>query len=274
MSATTQKVALVTGSANGIGKGIVRQLASDGFAVVINDLEINRDKAEGLARELREEGYVASVKVADVSDWDQVKEMIESLDRIDVMVANAAWTGSPMDFITDDHIDGWQKAFDVNLKGHLLCYKFAALKMIKQGWGGRIIGASSMVAHKPEPGRMSYIATKWAIRGLTQTTALELGKYGITVNCYAPGWSFHSVLTLLQTHAHHTQGVVKTEIAQQFMDVVPEVAEMADRFVKMSAVGRLGETEDVAALVSFLASDESSFITGQTLVIDGGIVYT
>ncbi|RXW14760.1 hypothetical protein EST38_g11094 [Candolleomyces aberdarensis] len=251
---SAQKVALVTGSANGIGKSIVEQLAQDGFAVVINDLELNREKAEAFAEELRQKGHTASVKFADVSDFDQVKEMVESLDRLDVMVANAAVV-APVDFITDDHINGWQKTFDVNVKGHLLCYKFAANKMIAQGWGGRIIGASSIVGRKPEPGRMTYTATKWAIRGLTQTAAYELGKHGITVNCYAPG-------------------LINSEIAQQYMASSPQAAEMMNQVIKSSAVGRIGEPEDVAALVSFLASEKSGFITGQTVSIDGGIVYT
>ncbi|KAJ2932838.1 hypothetical protein H1R20_g4256, partial [Candolleomyces eurysporus] len=270
---SAQKVALVTGSANGIGKVIVKQLAEDGFAVVINDLELNREKAEVFAEELKQKGHTASVKLADVSDLDQVKGMVESLDRLDVMVANAAYTGSPMDFITDDHINGWQKSFDVNVKGHLLCYKFAAIKMIAQGWGGRIIGASSMVAHKPELGRMSYIATKWAIRGLTQTAAYELGKHGITVNCYAPGWVIDIVHCLLLSDIS-VVGLIKTEIAQQYFAASPQAKEMVNRFVKSSAVGRLGESEDVANLVSFLASEKSGFITGQTLLVDGGIFYT
>jgi NAD(P)-dependent dehydrogenase (short-subunit alcohol dehydrogenase family) len=114
---SAQKVALVTGSANGIGKSIVNQLAEDGFAVVINDLELNKEKAEALAEELRQKGHTASVKLADVSNFDQVKEMVESLDRLDVvrtsrhvssnssdlfmqMVANAAVV-APVDFITD-----------------------------------------------------------------------------------------------------------------------------------------------------------------------------
>ncbi|TEB21306.1 NAD-binding protein [Coprinellus micaceus] len=249
-----QKVALVTGSANGIGKAIVQKLAADGYAVVINDLEANKEKAEAFAAELKKQGHKASVALADVSDFEQVKNMVNSLDRLDVMVANAAVV-APVDFITDDHIDGWQKTFDVNLKGHLLCYKFAAIKMIAQGWGGRIIGASSIVGRKPEPGRMTYSATKWAIRGLTQQAAFELGKHKITVNCYAPG-------------------LINSELAQQYMASSPVAAEMMNAVINTSAVGRIGEPEEVAALVSFLVSDGAGFITGQTVSIDGGIVFT
>ncbi|KAF6747282.1 hypothetical protein DFP72DRAFT_822046 [Ephemerocybe angulata] len=250
----TKKVALVTGSANGIGKAIVRKLASDGYAVVINDLEFNKEKAEAFAEELKAQGHEASVVFADVSDFEQVKSMVNSLERLDVMVANAAVV-APVDFITDDHIDGWQKTFDVNLKGHLLCYKFAAIKMIAQGWGGRIIGASSIVGRKPEPGRMTYSATKWAIRGLTQQAAYELGKHNITVNCYAPG-------------------LINSELAQQYMASSPQAAELMNTVIKSQAVGRIGEPEDVAQLVSFLASEGAGFITGQTVSIDGGVVFT
>ncbi|KAH8806677.1 acetoin reductase family protein [Flagelloscypha sp. PMI_526] len=253
MTSSPRRVALITGAAQGIGSCIAKRLASDGFAVVLNDVESQKETAEHFAEELRKEGYTATVAIADVSNFDQVKAMVESLDRLDVMVANAG-IGS-IDFITDDHIDNWDRLMNVNAKGVLLCYKFAARKMIAQGGGGRIIGSTSVVGCRPQAGKISYGASKWAIRGLTQMAALELGKHNITVNCFAPG-------------------LIDSEATQQYIAMSEEVAEEAKNVINSSTLGRIGQPEEVASLVSYLASDQSSFMTGQTISIDGGIVYT
>jgi len=252
-------VALVTGSGNGIGRAIAIRLANDGYDIALNDLAINKNNLDATREEINAEypGRRVCVLVADVSIEEEVKNMVdgavEALGRLDVMVANAGIlrTGS----ILQTTVNDLDAVLAVNVRGPFLCYKYAAQKMIDQGTRGRIIGASSLAGKKGIEFLSAYCASKFAIRGLTQTAAIEFGKYGINVNAYAPGLIRTAMLDRLQEDVKKYTG---------------DEGGVIEPLTKMAAVGHLGTTKDIAALVSYLASPEANFVTGQTISIDGG----
>ncbi|KAI0072202.1 NAD(P)-binding protein [Panus rudis PR-1116 ss-1] len=172
------RVALVTGAAQGIGKAIALRLAQDGIDIAVNDIQSKEDEIVKLASEIEALGRKAVAVPADVSDETQVKAMVdravEFLGSLDIMVANAGIGGAkPLIELSGKEFD---RVISVNVRGTMLCFKYAAIQMIKQGKGGRIIGASNISV---------YAATKFAVRGLTQT--LEMAPHEITVNAYLPG---------------------------------------------------------------------------------------
>ncbi|KAG1810742.1 hypothetical protein EV424DRAFT_1542860 [Suillus variegatus] len=189
-------VALITGSAQGIGRAIAIRLAQDGFDLALNDLPGKKEVLEDFAAELRRGGESESsyhprtcIVTCDVSKEDEVKSMIDTtvdaLGSLDVMIANAGISG--MVDLLSETLEGWDRMMKINGTSAFLCYKYAAIQMVKQGRGGRIIGASSMVGIQATSPLMSYSASKFAVRAITQAAALQLGQYGITVNSYAPG---------------------------------------------------------------------------------------
>jgi len=251
---TSKGVAIITGAANGIGRGIALRLSQDGFDVALNDIEANKGLLEQLSKEINDSGKKSAIVIADVSDETQVKNMIaltvEKLGGVDVMVANAgiAIFKPFMDFTVED----WDKIFAVNARGVFLCYKYAAEQMIKQGRGGRLIGASSTAGKRGEFMATGYSATKHAVRGLTHAAARELAPHKITVNAYAPG-------------------AVDTPMLRNVAG--PHWSMVEEQNKQMTAVGYLAKPEDIAPAVSLLASKEGHFITGSTLLVDGGRVY-
>ncbi|KAF8993614.1 hypothetical protein BDQ17DRAFT_1545961 [Cyathus striatus] len=180
-------VAVVTGASRGIGRAIALRLAQDGFNIHIT--ATNSERLKDVKRSIEDLGKKCSIYVGDVSKEEVVKALIESavdeLGSVDVMVANAGICG--LASITDMPVDDMDRHYEVNTRGTFLSYKYAAQQMIKQGRGGRIIGASSIAGKQGHPYLSGYVASKFAIRGLTQSAATEFGKYGITVNAYAPG---------------------------------------------------------------------------------------
>ena len=185
----SSRVALVTGAARGIGRGIARRLAADGLDVAVNDIDANADQLQEVAAEIRDAGRRSATVVADVSEPDEVERMVgtvaDELGSIDVMVANAGIAQvKPLLDVTPEDFDGLMA---VNLRGVFLCYTAAARQMIHQGEGGKIIGAASIAAHKGFAMLGHYSASKWAVRGLTQAAAQEWAEHGITVNAYCPG---------------------------------------------------------------------------------------
>ncbi|KAF7328692.1 NAD(P)-binding protein [Mycena sanguinolenta] len=233
-------IALVTGAAQGIGRSIALRLAEDGFDVAINDIPDN------------------SKHLADVSQEESVKEMVAEVVKahggLDVMVANAGIAGPYRTPLVELSAEQWDKVMAVNARGTFLCYKHAGLQMLAQGRGGRIIGASSYAGKKAIALQSVYSASKFAVRGLTQAAALEFGPHGITVNAVAPG----AIVTPMLTGAAKT--AEQTEM-------------LLDRLKSAAPLNKLGTPEDIANLVSFLASKESQFITGQTISINGGIYF-
>ncbi|VDB88579.1 unnamed protein product [Peniophora sp. CBMAI 1063] len=252
---TSPRVALITGAAQGLGLAIAHRLASDGYAVALADLPSNEVALRQAVADLREkvQGW-CTVVTADVSNETQVRDMISrvvhDLGSLDVMVANAGVC--LMRPILDTSTTELNTILSVNVQGTFHCYTCAARQMIEQGRGGRIIGACSGTGKKGEALFSAYSASKAAIRALTQCAALEFGPHGITVNAYSPG-------------------PVKTPMYEGFEDVLgaPEGA-LEEQVAKQTALGKIATTEDVAGIVSFLASEDAKAITGQCINVDGG----
>lgn len=253
------KIALVTGAARGIGRGIAMRLASDGFEIALVDLKT--DKLNSVATEIQALGRKTSVFAADVSDRDQVYAAIDhaeaELGGFDVMVNNAGIAQvKPTDDVLPEDVE---KIFKINIDGVLWGIQAAAKKFKARAQKGKIINASSIAGHEGYAMLGIYSATKFAVRALTQASAKEYASAGITVNAYCPG-------------------VVGTdmwvEIDEKFADLTgaPKGATYK-KFVDGIALGRAQTPEDVAALVSFLASSGSDYITGQAILSDGGMVY-
>ncbi|KAF8591341.1 NAD(P)-binding protein [Ramaria rubella] len=186
---STPRVAVVTGAAQGIGKAIALRLAQDGFDVVVNDVASKTQKLEEVVTEICAANQKGVAVTGDMSSEADVQKLVDatvaSLGGLDVMVANAgiARTGP----ITSTTVEEWDNLHAVNVRGVFLAYKIAAIQMIKQGRGGRIIAIMMLGSSLGLPEWSNYAASKFAVRGLTQSTAAELRKYDITVNAYAPG---------------------------------------------------------------------------------------
>lgn len=258
---TTQngKVALVTGGGQGIGQAISERLHADGFRVAIADLNI--ETATRIAEKLGgKDGGAIAIQV-DVADRDSVFAAVEravsELGGFDVIVNNAGIAPtSPIEEITRQSIE---KLFSINFNGVVWGTQAAVKAFRKFGHGGKIISAASQAGHVGNPGIALYSATKFAVRGFTQTAARDLAKYGITVNTYAPG-------------------IVKTPLME---DLAKKTAAEAgkpeewgwEQYTKGITLGRLSESADVAAVVSFLSGPDSDYITGQSILVDGGMVF-
>ncbi|WP_339768861.1 acetoin reductase [uncultured Paraglaciecola sp.] len=253
------KVALVTGAGQGIGRAIAMRLAQDGADVAIVDL--NTEKMLAVSREIETLGRKATTFKADVSDQKQVYAAIEHTEKtlggFDIMVNNAgiAQVQAIAD-ITQEEMDKIQK---INVNGTLWGIQAAAKKFIERKQKGKIINASSIAGHNGFALLGAYSATKFAVRALTQAAAQEYASAGITVNAYCPG-------------------VVGTdmwvEIDKRFSEITgaPE-GETYKKYVEGIALGRAQTPVDVANFVSYLASPDSDYMTGQAPLIDGGMVY-
>ncbi|KAK7052080.1 NAD-binding protein [Favolaschia claudopus] len=252
-------VALVTGAAQGIGEAIALRLAEDGFDVAVNDMASSAEKLQGVVDEIIGKGRSSSKHIADVSKEEEVAKMVEDVVQhhggLDVMVANAGVTGKPAVPFTEIPCEEFERVMSINARGTFLCYKHAGIQMIKQGRGGRIIGASSIAGKKGMLTQGPYCASKFAVRGLTQAAGkknpLEFGTHRITVNAYAPG-------------------VIDTPILRDAA-VNGDPSEIIKTMKEMAPLKRIGIPEDISNLVSFLASEESHFITGMPISINGGI---
>jgi len=259
---TAKGIALITGSAQGLGCSIALRLARDGFDIALSDVSSKRDQLRAVADNIEKIGRRTLVVPADVTVDREVKEMVQDvvkeLGGLDILVANAGVLGlSPL---ISTELDEWERVMAVNARGTFLCYKYAAQQMIKQGRGGRIIGASSISGKLGKPLLSAYSASKFAIRGLTQTAALELGPYDITVNSYAPG----------QIRTPMTAGM--SDDVGDFAKTDPEMVDLWRGRAATKGLKYEGQPEDIASLVSYLASKEAHFITGQSITVDGGIV--
>ena len=255
------RVALITGGARGIGRGIALRLAADGFDVAVADLPGMGGEADAVAEEIRAEGRRATALDVDVADAGQVDEMVvatvRDLGSLDVMVANAgiAQVAPLLDISAED----FDRLMAVNLRGVFLCYNAAARQMIAQGGGGKIIGAASIAAHKGFAMLGHYSASKWAVRGLTQAAAQEWAPHGITVNAYCPGIVGTKMWEYIDEKLAEAQGLQKGEALAKFSELI--------------TLGRVETPEDVASFVSYLASHDADYMTGQSVMIDGGVLF-
>ncbi|KZT67276.1 NAD(P)-binding protein [Daedalea quercina L-15889] len=255
-------IALVTGAAQGIGRSIALRLAKDGLDVAVNDVPSKRQQLEELASEIKsKEGRQAAVVHADVTSEADVQAMTASavgqLGGLDVMVANAGI--GPIKDLLEVSVEEWDMVMRVNLRGVMRCYKYAALQMIQQGRGGRITGMSSIVGKKGYSRASAYAASKFGVRGLTQCAALELAKHNITVNACAPG-IIKTPLSSGLFQRNQERGLAPGTTISELLGLPPQPLPLA-------------EPEVVSSLVSYLAKPESYFITGQTISVDGGVVF-
>jgi len=259
-----KRTAIVTGAARGIGKAIAIRLAEDGFDVCINDLAINQAGIDSTVSEIKSKGRNSYGHVADVSKLSEVQQLVaasvEQLGPLDVMIANAGITqAKALLDLTEDDV---RRMFEVNTFSIFNSYNAAAKQMIKQGTPGKIIGAASIVAFRPFANLSHYSASKFAVRGFTQAFAMEIAKHKITVNAYAPG----IVGTAMWERLDEELGNLSGE--------GPEKGATFKKYGDEIALGRTSEPEDVAKCVSYLASPDSDYMTGQTLIIDGGLQFT
>jgi 3-oxoacyl-[acyl-carrier protein] reductase len=243
----TGKSALVTGGARGIGKAICLSLARQGADIAFVDVG-RADVAEATVAEIEALGRRAIYIAADVTDPEAcvkaVQATVEAFGKIDILVNNAGITRD--DLIMRMPIDDWRKVLEVNLFGAFYMIKAAVRPMLK-AHAGRIINMSSVSGQAGQMGQANYSSSKAGLIGLTKATAREVASRGITCNAVAPGF-------------------VVTELTKDLP------AALTDQIKAATPLGRFGTPEEIAATVTFLASDEASYITGQILAVDGGLV--
>lgn len=240
------KTAIVTGASRGIGRKIALELGKEGYNVVVNYAG-NKEKAEEVVSEIKSFGVEAFAFQANVSEQDEVKTMIKEttsqFGTIDVLVNNAG--------ITRDNLlmrmkqDEWDDVINTNLKGVFNCVQAVTRPMLKQK-SGRIINLSSVVGSLGNAGQVNYVATKSGVEGMTRTFARELASRGITCNAVAPGF-------------------IVSDMTDQLSD------ELKEQMKSQIPLARFGEDSDIAHTVAFLASDKASYITGQTIHVNGGM---
>ncbi|GGJ83090.1 3-oxoacyl-[acyl-carrier-protein] reductase [Deinococcus aquiradiocola] len=246
MTDTTQKVALVTGSSRGLGRAMALKLAADGFAVAVH-YGRNAEEAARVAAEITGLGVRAEVFGADLSvpanAGRLVEDVIATFGRLDVLVNNAGLTRDGLAIRMKD--EDWDAVIATNLSSAFSASR-AAIKHMMRARTGRIVNIASVVGLMGNPGQANYVASKAGLIGLTKALAKEYGGRGITVNAVAPGFIASDMTAQLPEN-----------VQKSYLDGIP--------------LGRFGQPEDVAALVSFLASGAAGYITGQVIGVDGGL---
>ncbi|OCS87637.1 3-oxoacyl-[acyl-carrier-protein] reductase [Caryophanon tenue] len=241
------QVAIVTGASRGIGEAIALELAAQGAKIVVN-YSGSTEKAQQVVSTIQANGGEAIAVQASVSQTDAVdalvKQTIEAFGRVDILVNNAGITRDNLMMRMKE--DEWDDVIDTNLKGVFLCTKAVTRTMMKQRYG-RIINISSIVGVSGNAGQANYVAAKAGVIGLTKTTAKELASRNILVNAIAPGF-----------------------ITTEMTDALPE--DVKNAMLAQIPLAKLGQPMHIAKAVAFLASEDASYITGQTLHIDGGLV--
>jgi 3-oxoacyl-[acyl-carrier-protein] reductase len=245
MNGLKDRVAVITGGADGIGRATAMRFAQEGAVVVIWDM--NEEKGKQTTAEINSAGGKASFLKVNTSNFAEVeaasKKVVEQYGKYEILINNAGITrDSTLKKMTPEL---WQQVIDVNLTGVFYCAKCAADIMTEQGWG-RIVNASSVVALYGNFGQTNYVATKAGLIGMTKTMARELGKKGVTVNAVAPGFILTDMVRKMPE-----------EVLKSMEDKVP--------------VKRLGKPEEIAAAYAFLASDDAAYINGTVISVDGGM---
>lgn len=255
----TKKVAFVTGAGQGIGEAIALRLTADGFAVACADMNI--ETARKVSEKINNNGGKALAVKVDVADRDDVfravQEAIDGLGDLHVVINNAGIAPiTPIETITPEI---YKRTFDINVGGVLWGIQAAVQAFKNLGHGGKIISASSQAGQVGNPDLSVYGGTKFAVRGITQTAAKELAHLGITVNAYCPG--------IVNTP-------MMRKVAQDVADNANQSFEWGmEQFAQHITLKRMSEPEDVAACVSFLSGPDSDYMTGQAVIIDGGMVF-
>jgi len=238
-----EKIALITGGANGIGLATTERFAKEGAKIILWDVS---DKGNEVAQQLKKEGHEAIFKKVSVTNKDEVEKAVaeahEHFGRIDILINNAGITRDRT--LLKMSKEDWDDVIAVNLTGVFNCTQ-AVAPIMKEQMYGRIVSASSNVAIRGNFGQTNYVATKSAIIGMTKVWAMELGRYNITVNCIAPGF-----------------------ITTAMTDLMPE--KVRQESISSIPLGKWGVPGDIANGYLYLASDEASFVSGICLTIDGG----
>ena len=239
--------ALVTGAGSGIGREVARAFASEGAHVAVTDIDPNM--AERSAEEIRKTGGSAHAFALDVTDDKAVagfiKAAVSRLGRIDVLVNSAGIR--EIKPVLELSLEEWRRVIDVNITGVFLCSQAFARHLVEAGKRGAIVNLASTLGFVAAPNRAAYTASKHAVVGLTKEMAMELGDKAIRVNAVGPG-------------------VIRTPLTERYF----QDAEYAQKIRDLHALGRWGEPHEIAKGILFLASEEASFVTGTTLLIDGG----
>ena len=266
------KVALITGAGGerGIGRAIAMRLAKEGADVAVNDITANPKKSAtwdglpSLVKEIRGLGRNAKAFEADISNSHQVdqliKDTIQEFGHIDILVNNAGSAAGP-DRVPIIELDEevWDKVQRINIKGTFLCCRAVAKELVKQGNGGKIINISSSAGVEGISRVGAYCSSKFAVRGLTQVLAKELGEYGIQVNAICPG------MVVTERYYGIAEALAPDGVGtQEFLD------EIEKQNISETPLGRVATTDDVAKIAAFLASSESDFHTGMSIMVDGG----
>jgi NAD(P)-dependent dehydrogenase (short-subunit alcohol dehydrogenase family) len=239
------KVAIVTGGARGIGAATVREFVSEGAQVVIADMS---EAGAQLSRDLNEAGFDTAFALVDVSDEAQVINMVElavqRFGRLDIMVANAGIAAPGMS-ASEMALEFWERTIGINLTGVFLSNKHAIARMQQQGEGGAIVNVASVLGHVGAPNAAHYTAAKGGVVNLTRSLGISHAREGIRVNTVCPGFIDTPMLA-------------------------PSGAAGRDRYIAAHPIGRLGQPEEIARAIRFLASDDASFVVGTSLFVDGG----
>jgi len=270
------KVALVTGAAakRGMGHAIALRLAGEGADIAVLDkypaprsLFLGDEGWRGLEEEVEEIkalGRQCLPLIVDISKRDEVNEAVKAtlakFGKIDILVNCAAIRGTPNLPITDGDDDEWKRMFDINLLGAFLLSKPIVQHMIKRGEGGKIVHFASLAGRMGVRGNAAYAASKWGVIGLVQSLALEVAPYKINVNAVCPGM----IITNLRDHWIAEQAKIAGITSEEFRE--REYKEVS----KMIPLGRMGTVKDIADVVSFLVSNKSDYMTGQSLNVCGG----
>ncbi len=240
------KTALITGGAKGLGRAVAIALAKEGIDVIIN-FKSSKSEADDVAKCIQNDGGVARTIQFDVSDASQVdlkiKEIGEEVGGIDILVNNAGIIQDGLVLRMDN--SSWRNVIETNLSGAFFCSRAVLRKMVSNRWG-RIINIGSVVGERGNAGQVNYTASKAGLIGFTKALSKELAARNITVNIVNPGY--------VETE---TTSVLTEQQKNQWLSLIP--------------VGRFGESEEIANLVAFLASNKASYITGQVIAIDGGL---
>jgi len=239
------KVAVITGSGRGIGAATAIRLAEEGAKIVLND--INKENAEKIAEEIKNKGSDAVVVIVDITRMDNSEKLIdtaiEEFGKIDILVNNA---GLNRDMLIKDMTEkDWDDVVDLDLKSTFFCCKFASKYMVDRKYG-KIINVSSR-AWLGNPGQANYSAAKAGVVGLTKALSMELGRYNITVNAVAPG-------------------MIETDLVKSH----PKYDQLVERALKNTPLKRVGQPSEVANVILFLSSDESSYVSGNIIYPSGG----
>ena len=240
------KTAVITGATTGLGKQIALELAKDGFEIVIN-YRTENDSLAQMVEEINKTTKAYTFK-ADISNFDEAKALIDfaasETGKIDLLVNNAGITNDKL--LVRMSEEDFSKVIDINLKGTFNCIRHASRLMMKQKFG-RIVNISSVIGLIGNVGQANYAASKAGVIGLTKSAAREMAPYSVTVNAIAPGF-------------------IKSDMTDKLTD------EIKDNIKSSIPMKKIGEPKDVANLVKFLANDETGYITGQVINVDGGMV--